>query len=88
MTNCQNCGGKIPFTKREGAVYCSGNCRAKASYRRKSHKAIICKPQKTSYLKELEKEAKTAQAIRALQPVIERYKHPVSSPFLGAQYNI
>ncbi len=88
MINRKNCGGQIPLTKREGAVYCSDNCRAKACYRRKANKTFTCKPQKTAFIKEIDKEAKTAQAIRALQPVIERYKTTIASPYLGAEYNI
>lgn len=88
MTNCQQCGGVIPQTKRAGAVYCSVKCRTRAAYMRNVHNEINANADKSGLLKQLENEVKTARIIRALQPLTEQYKPIPKNPFLGGEFQI
>ncbi len=92
MTTCKHCGKPIPQTFSQKALYCSGNCQNRASYLRNvhAHTARESPTRADTYklLKKLENEAITAQHLRELRPVVERYAYHVASPFLGVEFSI
>lgn len=92
MRNCKQCTKPLPRTLKHNALYCSGNCRNRASYLRNVHAHTANEARngndRHKLVKRMENEAITSRHLRELRPVIERYTYPKPAPYLGAEFQI